>query len=100
MAVANGREPIPPPPGFSMSEKISSGSLADGAEGLSGAGAGSGAGGVGGGTGTLPCVGGGVSGSKGRFGGGFIIQFTEYRLCGRICLDLVDYTLLAPRRRL
>jgi hypothetical protein len=91
-------------------EKISSGSATPGldagadagAEGTTGGAKGGALGGVGGGGGTeeLARAGGGVSGSNGRFAGGFIELFTEYTSDERSGLDQVDYTLTGlPHRR-
>lgn len=99
---------MPEPPGFSMLEKISSGSATPGlgagagAEGIIGGAKGGAMGGVGGGGGTeeLARAGGGVSGSKGRFAGGFIDLITEYTSDERSGPDQVDYTLIVPRFRL
>jgi hypothetical protein len=85
-----------------MLEKISSGSATPGlgagtgagAEGTIGGAKGGAVGGVGGGGGTeeLARAGGGVSGSNGRFAGGFIVLFTEYMSDERIAPDQADYT--------
>lgn len=99
---------MPELPGFSILEKISSGSATPGlgagtgagAEGAIGGAKGGAMGGVGGGTEELTRAGGGVSGSNGRFAGGFIVLFTEYTSDERSGRDQADYTPIVPRYRL